>query len=175
MLTGHVAVALGARGLRTTIPLWLLLLASQLPDWADAALCTAGIRSAVPGLYSHGFMPVAGLAAAAGAAWFVRSRNGEASLILAAVVVTHAVGDYVTGTKPTWTGGPMIGLQLYSRPMLDFVFEGIVIVAGWLLYRQSFTTEKRNSRYVLALLFALLLIQGVADVILSLSPGIRKC
>jgi hypothetical protein len=175
MLTGHVAVAMGAHGIRSSIPLWLLILASQLPDWADAALCTAGIRSAVPGAFSHGFAPIGVLAAAAAIGWFVRSRSAAASLIVAALVITHALGDYVTGTKPTWPGGPMIGLQLYSRPMLDFLFESAIIVAGWLLYRRSFPSDKRNSRYVLMLILALFLIQGAADIILSMSPGLKKC
>lgn len=175
MLTGHVAIAMAAHGLRSSIPLWVLILASQLPDWADAAFCTAGIRSAVPGTLSHGFVPIGILAAAASMAWFARSRSTAGSLIVAAVVITHAVGDYVTGTKPTWPGGPMIGLELYSKPMLDFLFESAVIGVGWLLYRRSFPAGKRDSRNVLMLIIVLLLIQGAADIILSMSPGLKKC
>ncbi len=175
MLTGHVAIAMGAHGLRSSIPLWLLVLASQLPDWADAAFCTAGVRSAVPGAYSHGFVPIGVLAATAGIAWFVKSRSAAGSLIVAAVVITHALGDFVTGMKPTWPGGPMIGFQLYSKPMLDFLFESAVIAAGWLIYRRSFPSERRHSRYVLLLILTLLLIQGAADIILTMSPGLKKC
>ncbi len=175
MLTGHVAIAMGAHGLRSSIPLWLLVLASQLPDWADAAFCTAGLRSGVPGAYSHGFLPIGVLAATAGIAWFGKSGSAAGSVVVAAVMITHALGDYVTGTKPTWPGGPMIGLQLYSKPMLDFLFESAVIAAGWLLYRRSFPPERRDSRPVLMLIVALILIQGAADIILAMSPGLKKC
>ncbi len=175
MLTGHVAIAMGAHGLRSTVPLWLLILATQLPDWADAALCTAGMRSTVPGAYSHGFIPIGVLAVAASIAWFARSKSAAGSLMIGAVVISHALGDYVTGTKPTWPGGPMVGMQLYSQPALDFLFESVVIVGCWLLYRRSIPLEKRGSRFVMILLFTLLLIQGAADILLSLSPGLKKC
>ncbi len=95
--------------------------------------------------------------------------------MIGAVIISHALGDYVTGTKPTWPGGPMVGMQLYSQPALDFLFESVVIVGCWLFYRRSIPLEKRGSRFVMILLFTLLSIQGAADIILSLSPGLKKC
>jgi len=175
MLTGHVAVALGAHGLRSTVPLGLLLIASQLPDWADAALCIGGIRSSTPGLYSHAVLPVAVLAAIAAGAYFVWRRDAAGSVIVAAVVVTHVLGDYVTGLKPAWAGGPVIGLNLYGAPALDFVFEAAVLAAGWILYQRSFPAAKRYSRGVLMVLLSLLLIQAAADIAIFVSPDMSKC
>lgn len=175
MLTGHVAIAIGAHGLRNTVPLWLLLFASQLPDWADAALCIGGIRTSTPGLYSHAFLPVAILAIAAAAAYFLWRRDAAGSVMIAAVVITHVLGDYVTGLKPTWDGGPMIGLNFYAMPALDFIFEAAVLTAGWLLYQRSFPTGRRYSRDVVLVLVSLLLIQAAADIAISVSPGMSKC
>ncbi len=175
MLTGHVAVAIGAHGIRSTVPLWLLIIASQLPDWADAALCIGGIRSSTPGLYSHALLPVAILATVAAAAYFLWRRDAAGGLMIAAVVVTHLLGDYVTGLKPTWEGGPVMGLNLYARPAVDFVFEAAVLTAGWLLYQRSFPAGRRYSRDVAMVFIALLVIQAAADIAISVSPGMSKC
>jgi hypothetical protein len=153
----------------------VLIFASQLPDWADAALCIGGIRSSTPGLYSHALMPVAILAAAAAAAFFVWRRDVAGGLVVAAVVLTHLLGDYVTGLKPTWEGGPVIGLNVYAVPALDFIFEAAVLTAGWWLYQRSFPAARRYSRDVVVVLASLLLVQAAADIAIFISPGMSKC
>lgn len=175
MYVGHVGIALGAHGLRRSAPLWFLLLASQLPDWADAGFCLAGVRPAVQGILSHSLPAVAILALVAAVAYAVFMRDPRGMLLVAAVVISHAAGDYLTGSKPTWSGGPMIGLMLYKRPFIDFVIEAAVILGGWLLYRRSLEPERRASEPVYTLLAALILIQAGADVILGFTEGLRKC
>ena len=175
MYAGHIGVALGARGIRVAVPLWVLVIASQLPDWADAGLCLAGTRPAIPGMYSHSLPAVTLLATAAAIGYFIISKNGSAAALVAAVVISHALGDYVTGIKPTWPGGPLIGLQLYRQPALDFLLESAVILGGWLLYRRTLPPERRSSRVALSLLFAVLAIQLAADIFFSISPTLRKC
>ncbi|MEO8193036.1 MAG: metal-dependent hydrolase [Gemmatimonadales bacterium] len=175
MYAGHIGVALGAHGFRKAVPLWLLILAAQLPDWADAGLCLAGARSATPGMYSHSFPAVALLAMAAAILYWAGWRDIPGAFLVAAVVLSHAAADWVTGIKPTWPGGPMIGLQLYSRPAIDFVLEAAVIWIGWLIYRRSFPPERRQSNAVVAVLVALIAVQLIADVIFAVTPGLRKC
>ena len=167
--------ALAARGLRKSIPLWVLVIASQLPDWADAGFCLANMRPSTPGILSHSFPAVAILAVAAALAYAVYSRDLRGVLIVAAVVVSHSLGDYFTGIKPTWSGGPMIGLHLYRRPLLDFCLEILVLIAGWQIYRRSLPPDSRSSPPVFDLLGALIVIQIVADIFLSVAVGIRKC
>jgi hypothetical protein len=96
-------------------------------------------------------------------------------LLVAAVVVSHALGDYLTGIKPTWPGGPMIGLQLYKRPVIDFVIESLVIFAGWFLYRRSLPENRRSTEPMFTLLGSLVVIQIGADIFLSFAKGLRKC
>lgn len=175
MYAGHVGVALGAKGLRSTIPLWLLIIASQLPDWADSTLCVAGVTSATPGMYSHSIPAIAALTLAGALVYLASTRDGAGAAFVGAVVVSHVLGDYITGLKPTWSGGPMIGLRLYRHPEIDFVVEAIVIVAGWLIYRASFPPAKRSSRYVFSVLGVLLALQLLADIVFSMTPGLRKC
>ena len=175
MYVGHVGIALGAHGLRRSAPLWFLVVASQLPDWTDAAFCLAGIRPSVQGILSHSLPAVAILALLAAAAYAVMTRDPAGMLLVAAVVISHAAGDYLTGIKPTWSGGPMIGLMLYKRPLVDFILEAAVILGGWLLYRRSLEPERRVAEPVYTLLAALILIQAGADVVLSFAEEFRKC
>ena len=175
MYTGHVGVALGAHGLRKSIPLWFLVIASQLPDWADAALCLADIRTPIIGMYSHSLPAVGVLALLAAFAYAASLRDPAGMLLVAAVVISHAAADYVTGVKPTWAGGPMIGLQLYSRPAIDFIIEAVVLALGWLLYRRSLPEDRRSSRRAFEVLAVLIVIQAGADIFMYFAKGLRKC
>jgi amino acid transporter len=42
--------------------------------------------------------------------------------------VSHWPADYITGLKPTWPGGPTVGLYLYARPIPEFFVEAVVKV-----------------------------------------------
>lgn len=175
MYGGHVGIALAGKGYRATVPLWLLLIATQLPDWTDAVACGAGIESPPSGMLSHSLPAVAVLAALLALIYFAVARDFEAAALVAAIVGSHAVADYVTGLKPTWPGGPYIGLQLYQHPALDFVIEAAVIIIGWMVYRRSLPAERKNSNPINLLLFCLLLLQLAASVSFSLFPGVKKC
>jgi len=175
MYAGHVGVALGAHGIRKAIPLWFLIIASQLPDWTDAAFCLANVRPSTPGILSHSIPAVSVLALLAALAYVITMRDPAGMILVAVVVLSHAAGDYLTGLKPTWSGGPMIGLTLYRRPVIDFIVEATVIAVGWTLYRSSLPPERRSAEPVFTMLGVLLLIQAGADVILSFAQGLRKC
>lgn len=175
MYGGHVGIALAGKGFRSTVPLWLLLLATQLPDWTDAVVCTAGIESPPSGMLSHSLPAIAVLAAVLSLLYFAAVRDVTAASLVALVVASHAAADYLTGLKPTWPGGPVIGLQLYRQPAVDFAVEGVVILIGWAIYRRSLPADRRRSSPVFLMLVALLLLQLAASVSFAMFPGIRKC
>ena len=175
MYTGHIGIALGAHGWKKSIPLWLLIFASQLPDWTDAGLCLADIRTPFPGTYSHSLPAIAALALLAALIYCMIERDRAGMILVAGVVVSHAVADYFTGIKPTWPGGPIIGLELYHRPVIDFVLETLVVFVGWSIYRRSLAPEKRSGEPVFTLLFVLIVIQIGADIVLITAKGLRKC
>ena len=174
MDVGHVGAALGAKRLVPTASLGALLVASYLPDWADAALCATGSYHDTQ-IYSHSVPAIAVLAVAAGGIQLTRGRGRKTALVVAALVVSHILLDYLTGTKPTWPGGPMIGLALYSKPVIDFLIEAAVIVFGWLLYRSTLprTLPRWNDSHVM--LGLLILMQLTVDVARLLLPAINKC
>lgn len=171
MYAGHLGFALGAYSFRRTIPLWLILIAAQLPDWLDAGMCMANADRGPYGLYTHGIVTVAvGAVAFAILTWLV-TRDLAGALIVGGVVLSHYLLDYFTGLKPTWSGGPIIGLDLYARPLADLVLETLTVVAGWLLYRRTLPIQLRNDGMVYATLFSLVALQLVAGVVLALSLG----
>jgi hypothetical protein len=171
MYAGHLGFALGAYSFRRTIPLWLILIASQLPDWLDAGMCMADVDRGPYGLYTHGIAAVAIGALAFGVLTWLLTRDVAGALIVAGTVASHYLLDYFTGTKPTWSGGPIIGLYLYGKPLADLALETVVIVAGWLLYRRTLPSSVRNDGMVYATLFALIALQLVAGAVFALSLG----
>jgi len=175
MYAGHIGIALGAKGLRDSIPLWVLVLATQLPDWTDASLCLAGIRTSIPGMYSHSLPAVAGLMVISSLLYLAVYRDRVGAATVSIVVMTHMLGDYVTGHKPTWPGGPVVGLGMYGVPAVDFAIEALVIGAGWMIYRSSVTDSRRVSLPVNLLPAALIAFQLAAAIAFTISPGLRKC
>lgn len=175
MYGGHIGFALAGKGYRSTIPLWLLVIATQLPDWADAVACRGGVSSPPSEMLSHSLPAVAVLATVAALLYYASARDPGASALVGLIVVSHMVADYTTGLKPTWPGGPRIGLELYHHPVADFFLEATVIVIGWLIYRRSLPTERRSSGPVKLMLVCLLLLQLAASVSFSVFPGVKKC
>lgn len=173
MYVGHVGAALGAKRLAPSVALGTLVVAAYLPDWVDATLCLAG-RYGNGQMLSHSVPAVIVLAILA-AGTQLRSRDRGAALIVAAVVVSHVLLDYLTGTKPTWPGGPMIGLELYSRPLIEFFLEAAVIVGGWIFYRGTLPSGQGRWSTSSLMLGLLLLMQAGVDVTKLLSPVMTKC
>jgi len=82
--------------------------------------------------------------------------------------------DWITGFKPTWPGGPMIGLMLYEHPIADFVAEGIVIFGGAMLYARTLPPRRRPWVDVSIMLGALLAMQLTIDIAHTIA-SIPKC
>jgi membrane-bound metal-dependent hydrolase YbcI (DUF457 family) len=174
MYIGHVGAALAAKRLRRTIGLLVLLVASYAPDWIDTGLCLAGAYNP-QGMLSHSIPVVLVLSLVAFTVYGVATRDWRAAGVVAAVVASHMLLDWITGYKPTWPGGPMIGLQLYARPVADFVAEGVVIAIGAVLYAKTLPPRRRPWIDVSAMLGALLLLQLSIDVAHLMMKTLPKC
>ncbi len=171
MYVGHIGVGLGAYSLRNTLPLWLLLIAAQVPDWVDAGFCIANVDRGPYGLYSHGFIPVGIAMLVFGIVAYAITRDPKGAIIVALVVASHWGLDYLTGHKPTWPSGPIVGLDLYSRPVVDVIMESATILVGWLLYRRTLPADLRNHGWTYAMLFTLCALQVLAGAAFALSLG----
>ena len=171
MYAGHIGFGLGAYSFRKNLPLWLLLIAAQIPDWLDAGACMADIDRGPLGLYTHGFIPVGAAAVVFALVAYAITQDATGALIVALVVVSHWMLDYFTGIKPTWPGGPIVGMNLYARPLVDVALESATILAGWLLYRRTLPESVRNHGWTYATLFSLCALQVLAGAAFALSLG----
>ena len=174
MYIGHVGAALAAKRVRRSIGLLVLLVATYAPDGVDTGFCLARAYSS-QGMLSHSVPAVLLLLLVGFAAYAAATRDWTGALVIAAVILSHMCLDWITGYKPTWPGGPMIGLRLYDHPVADFVVEAIVIVAGALLYGRTLPPRRRPWVDVSIMLGALLALQLTIDIAHMLMKSLPKC
>ena len=174
MYIGHVGAALAAKRVRASIGLLPLLIATYTPDWIDTGMCVVG-RYDAGGMFSHSIPSVLVFALIGFAIYGALTRDWTGALVVAAVILSHMFLDWITGYKPTWPGGPMIGLRLYDRPVADFVAEGLAIGVGTLLYAQTLPRRQRLGVNFSIMLGALLLLQVMIDVAHLLLERLPKC
>jgi len=174
MYIGHVGAALSAKRVRRSIGLLVLLVATYTPDWVDTGLCLAGAYNPV-GMLSHSIPAISLFAVLGFTAYATATRDWRSGLVVAAVILSHMFLDWITGYKPTWPGGPMIGLRFYDHPMADFIAEGTVIVIGALLYARTLPPRKRPWADISIMLGALLLLQLGVDVARMMMKTLPKC
>ena len=168
MYCGHIGIGLLARGMSARTgarviapPLWLLLIATFGPDWWETALILCHVRETA--MWSHSLPAVVVGSGVAYGAGVITCRSRAAGAWAAGLYTSHLLMDYITGKKPTWPGGPRIGLGLYDYPFLDFALEAAVITGGILLYRQSLAAPSRPRPILWGLLALLVVLQAIVD------------
>lgn len=174
MYIGHVGAALAAKRARASIGLLVLLVATYTPDWVDAGLCLAGVYNP-DAVLSHSVPAIALFALVGFAAYALRTRDWKGGLLVGGVIVSHMLLDWITGYKPTWPGGSIIGLGLYGHPIADFIVEGVLIVVGALLYARTLPPRRRPWIDISIMLGALLALQLGIDIAHMLFKTLPKC
>lgn len=174
MYIGHVGAALAAKRVRTSIGLFALLVATYVPDWVDSGLCLAGVYNS-DGMLSHSVPAVVLFSLVGFTLYALKTRDWTAALVVAGVILSHMLLDWVTGYKATWPGGPMIGLRLYSHPVADFIVEGVLIVIGTVLYGRTLPSRQRPWIDVSIMLGALLALQLGIDIAHMMLKALPKC
>lgn len=174
MYLGHVGIALGAKGVRREASFLVLLLATYAPDWIDAGLCVVGAYDP-RGMLSHSFPAIALLAAVVLTTFGAMKRDIVSGFVVSAVVLSHMILDWITGYKPTWPGGPMIGLRLYSQPAANLVLEVVAILIGVLLYRRSLPLRAKPWIDLAAMAGILIAMQAILIIARALTVTLPKC
>lgn len=162
MITGHLGVAAAANARWPALSLLWLVPVAIAPDLLDVGYSVARICSPY-GLYSHTVPAAALTAAVLGGIAFLATGSRAAGLITAGVVLAHLPLDLVTGRKIFWPGGPLLGLQLYRRPVLDFLVEVPIGLGGWWLLRRSGRAPRYAAAGIAAL--GLVLLQATFDLV----------
>jgi LexA-binding, inner membrane-associated putative hydrolase len=174
MYIGHIGAALAAQRVRRSIGLLVLLIATYVPDWVDTGLCLAGAYNP-QGVLTHSIPAILIFMVVGFAAYGAATRDWTGALVIAGVILSHMFLDWITGIKPTWPGGPTIGLGLYDHPLADFVVEGVVIVVGAMLYGRTLPERRRPWVDVSIMAGALLTLQLTIDVARLLMKSLAKC
>lgn len=146
MYAGHAALALYAKAKRPRVPIALLVPIAFGPDWIQLIADALGHYDRA---ISHSLVSVGiGATLAAAIYWITTRRSADAAAVWL-TYVSHWPADFITGIKPTWPGGPMVGLLLYTHPVWDALLESVVVVLCWLAYRQSLAGPTRRRAVLL--------------------------
>ena len=165
MYAGHAAVALALRRREPRLPILLLVIAAFGPDWLELLLMIPDKREGMA-VFTHSIPAVLVGGALAAALYSATRRPGGRTIFLAWTL--HWPADLVTGLKPLVLREPLIGLDLYKVPAVDFALESMVVVIGCALYARAFPPRGELRRVVVMLGAALIMMQAALDVALSL-------
>ena len=169
MYAGHVALASFAKGVRPRIPIALLVPIAFAPDWIEWIFSAVGHQNRE---ISHSLISVGAGATVVALVYYAVTRARSDAMAVWLTYVSHWPADFVTGLKPTWPGGPTVGLNVYSRPGLDFAIESALVILCWFAYRRSLAPIARK-RAIGFLIPAGLIAMQIAFLATS-NPNLRK-
>jgi hypothetical protein len=178
MFIGHVALALAAKRVTPRVSLAMLLIAAQWADVLWPVLVGAGIEQVriEPGNtaftplnfvsypYSHSLALLIVWGMAMGAVYRGIAGGRRTFWILAALVVSHWVLDYVThrADMPLYPGGPKVGLGMWNSIPATLAVEAVMYVAGMVIYLRATRARDGIGRWAILALGAVLLVIYVA-------------
>lgn len=179
MYVGHAAIALLAKSKRPRIPMCVLVPAAFGPDWVAWVFEVLKRPNEVA---SHSFVSVGFGAAAMGVLYFLATQARTDALVVTLTWVSHWPADFITGLKPTWPNGPLVGLRLYNHPIADVLLESLIVIACWWVYVRSLHLDERRRRWSvivpvgligMQIGFALIQLPAIKDPLRALIAGLR--
>lgn len=170
MYAGHAAIAVLVKTARPRIPMAVLVPVAFAPDWIEWFL---QFRPESARMASHGLISIAIGAAVTGIVYWLGSRRPADAAAIALLYISHWFADLITGLKPTWPGGPDVGLLLYNHPVADVAVESLVIlIAAW-RYQQMLSRASPARRYLASTLIVGGLIGMQIGFVLIQNPAVR--
>ncbi len=180
MFVGHYGPSFAAKGIKQSIPLWVLFIAVQLLDVFWSIFVLLGIEKVriVPGItatnpldlyympYTHSL--VGSMLWAVGAAivyYLWRKADGwAAATLVGAAVFSHWVLDVLVHRPdmPLYGNSSKIGFGLWNYPVFGFVLELAVLFSGMYLYLKTTKSTSRIGSYGMGIFgFIMLAVQCV--------------
>ena len=188
MFVGHFAAGFAAKRIAPQLSLGVLFLAAQLADVLWPVFVAAGLETVriAPGIttvtpldfvsypYSHSLVALALWAIALGAVcqWMAGGRTTFA--VIAALVLSHWVLDFVTHRPdmPLYPGSAKYGLSLWHSLHATLAVELAMFAAGVWLYAAGTRARDGVGRWSFVALVAFLLIVYVASIAGGPPPSI---
>jgi hypothetical protein len=190
MFIGHLALGFAAKRATPRVSLAVLLTASQLADMLWPFFLALGLEQVriAPGItaftpldfvsypYSHSLVMLVVWGVVFGAMYRgATGKNGRVFVVLAALVVSHWVLDWITHRPdmPIYPGGTKYGLGLWNSVPATMIVEGIMFAAGLWIYVQTTRARDRIGRWGFAALIALLVVVYAANATASPPPSVN--
>ncbi len=173
MFIGHYAVAMAAKKPAPAVSLGTLFIAAQFLDLIWPFFLLMGIESVkiVPGMtavtpldlrdypYSHSLLAAVLWSGLFGGLYYAIKHNGKSAWILAAVVFSHWVLDFVTHIPdmPLYPGSTTyVGLGLWNSVVGTMIVEGLLFLAAVVVYVRKTRARDKVGVYALWTLVVLL-------------------
>ena len=179
MFIGHYAMALAAKRAAPRTSLGTLFAATSLADLLWPVFLLFGWEQAhvVPGPnpfltlwldsipISHSLITLIGWGALFAYLYRTRTGDGRAALVVALLVVSHWLLDFVTHRPdmPLYPGGTPLGLGLWNSVTGTVAVEGVMFVAGVWLYATATRARDRTGTYGFWSLIAVLVLSYVGS------------
>jgi hypothetical protein len=190
MFVGHLALGLAAKPATPRVSLAVLLTASQLADILWPFFLALGFEEVriAPGItaftpldfvsypYSHSLVMLVVWGLVFGAIYrMVTGRNGRIFIVLAALVVSHWILDWIAHRPdmPIYPGGPKFGLGLWNHVAATIIVEGIMFAAGIWIYVRATRARDAVGRWGFVSLMAFLAVLYVVNAISSPPPSVN--
>jgi hypothetical protein len=191
MFLGHFAVALAAKKAAPAISLGTLFVAAQLADLVWPVLVIAGVEQVEvrPGItavtpldfvhypYSHSLVALLGWGAALGVGYYALRRGSpRAAVLLAAVVVSHWVLDFVVHGPDlplAFGASPKLGLGIWDSLGASLAIELGLFAAAVAIYVGVTRAKDRVGRFALIGLVTFLALVYLASVFGPPPPSAR--
>lgn len=182
MFIGHYGVALAAKRIEPKISLGVFFLAALLPDLVWPLFLLAGIEEVAifPGItqvtpldfvyypYSHSLLSALLASVAAYGAGYALWHSGRAAKLMAALVLSHWILDFITHTRdlPLIFGRRFIkaGLGLWDHLAASVALESAIFAAGLFLYVRTIKPKDKTGKFALWALTAFLLVTWLGSI-----------
>jgi len=181
MFLAHFGVGFGAKAAAPNVSLGSLFLAAQFIDLIWPTLLLFGIErvdiiadgTRSPPLefvyypFSHSLLAVMVWAALVAASYFIVRCSRTGALVLGLAVISHWLLDLVVHYPdlPLYPGNsPLLGLGVWSSPVVAMALEFSIFAAGLWLYLRSTMTSDATGKWALWSLVAVLVLIQIANV-----------
>jgi hypothetical protein len=188
MFVGHFALGFAAKRAAPNLSLALLFAACQLADILWPVFVAAGFESVriAPGItaftpldfvsypYSHSLVALCLWGILLGSACWLLGTNGRASLLIAGLVVSHWILDFVSHRPdmPIYPGGALWGLGLWNSVPATLIVELCLYGAGVWLYANATLSKDAVGRWSFVALTLFLLFAYVASFAAGPPPSV---
>ena len=190
MFIGHFALGFAAKRANPRVSLAALFGAAQFADLLWPVLLAVGVEQVridpgntaftpldfVSYPYSHSLVLLIMWGVVFAAIYRAATgRNGRVFVVLAALVVSHWMLDWITHRPdmPIYPGGAKYGLGLWNSVPLTMAIEGAMFAAGLWIYFQCTRPRDRIGRWGLISLLALLVAVYFANVSSGPPPSVN--